>query len=126
MRIELKGRNVKVPEEVEARIRRAFDVIGKQVSELAVLDVEVRQELSPTVKGRFVVTTELPLKGVTLRARGEGYELKSAVRQAADELEVQVKRHREKRRRRREARTQAAGARTEVLSQAPSESEQAA
>ncbi len=99
MRIEVKGRNVKVPEDLEARIKRAFDVIGKQVSEVAVLDVEVRQELSPTAKGRFVVSADLPLKGVTLRARGEGYELKSAVRRAADELEVQVKRHREKRRR---------------------------
>lgn len=126
MRIEVKGRNVKVPEEVEARIERAFDVIGKQVSELAVLEIEVRQELSPTAKGRFVVTADLPLKGVVLRARGEGYELKSAVRRTADELEVQVKRHREKRRRRREARTQAADARTEVLSEVSSEGEQAA
>ena len=41
MRIEVKGRNLPVTDELRENVTRRFDKVGKQVSELAVLEVEL-------------------------------------------------------------------------------------
>jgi putative sigma-54 modulation protein len=41
MQIEVKGRNLQVTDEMREYVARRFDKIGKQVSELAVLEIEV-------------------------------------------------------------------------------------
>jgi putative sigma-54 modulation protein len=55
-----------------------------------------------------VAEATLHLKGVTLRARDASPDLVRSINLCADELHVQVKRHRDKRRKRREARAAAA------------------
>ena len=104
MRIEVKGRNVPVSEDLREHVERRFRVIGKQVSELAELEVEVFEELNPSISDRYVAEATLHLKGVTLRACHADRDLKHSVHVVSEELAVQVKRHREKRRKRREAR----------------------
>ena len=47
MQIEVKGRNVPVSDELREYVTRRFDKVGKQVSELAVLQVEVFEERNP-------------------------------------------------------------------------------
>jgi putative sigma-54 modulation protein len=104
MRIEVKGRNVTVSEDLREHVERRFRVIGKQVSELAELEVEVFEESNPSIAERCVAEATLHLKGVTLRAVHASRDLKHSVNVVSEELAVQVKRHREKRRKRREAR----------------------
>lgn len=104
MRIEVKGRNVTVSEDLREHVERRFRVIGKQVSELAELEVEVFEESNPSIADCCVAEATLHLKGVTLRACHASRDLKHSVNVVSDELAVQVKRHREKRRKRREAR----------------------
>jgi len=48
MRIEVKGRNLQVTEELRESVERRMDKIGKQVSELAVLEVEIEDTRTPT------------------------------------------------------------------------------
>ena len=105
MRIEVKGRNIPVSEDLREHVERRFRVIGKQVSELAELEVEVFQETNPSIPDCFVAEATLHLKGVTLRACHSDRDLNHSVHVVSEELAVQVKRHREKRRKRREART---------------------
>ena len=105
MRIEVKGRNIPVSEDLREHVERKFRVIGKQVSELAELEVEVYQEHNPSIADCYVAEATLHLKGVTLRACHSDRDLKHSVHVVSEELAVQVKRHREKRRKRREART---------------------
>ena len=105
MRIEVKGRNIPVSEDLREHVERRFRVIGKQVSELAELEVEVFQEHNPSIPERFVAEATLHLKGVTLRACHSDRDLNHSVHVVSEELAVQVKRHREKRRKRREARS---------------------
>jgi len=105
MRIEVKGRNLPVTEDLREHVERRFRVIGKQVSDLAELEVEVFQEHNPSIPERFVAEATLHLKGVTLRACHSDRDLKHSVHVVSEELGVQVKRHREKRRKRREARS---------------------
>jgi len=104
MRIEVKGRNVTVSEDLREHVERRFRVIGKQVSELAELEVEVFEEPNPSIAERCIAEATLHLKGVTLRACHASRDLKHSVNVVSEELAVQVKRHREKRRKRREAR----------------------
>ena len=105
MRIEVKGRNIPVSEDLREHVERRFRVIGKQVSELAELEVEVFKEHNPSIAESYVAEATLHLKGVTLRASHSDRDLNHSVHIVSEELAVQVKRHRDKRRKRREART---------------------
>ena len=107
MRIEVKGRNLPVSEELREYIAKRFRKVAQQVSELAELEVEVFEERNPAIADSQVAEVTLHLKGVTLRARDASPDLVHSINLCADELSVQVKRHRDKRRKRREARAAA-------------------
>jgi len=109
MRIQVKGRNVQVSDEVREHVDKRFRKIAKQVSELAELELELFEERNPAISDRQVAEATLHLKGVTLRARDASGDLVHSINLCADELSVQVKRHRDKRRKRRESRVAANG-----------------
>jgi putative sigma-54 modulation protein len=113
MQISVKGRNVPVTDECRELVVRRFDKVSKQVSELAVLEVELCEERNAT--GKHVAEATLYLKGVTLRAKDSSKDMNHAINLIADEMAVQVKRHRDKRRARREARSTVASAETPPL-----------
>ncbi len=112
MRIEVKGRNLQVTDELRECVERRMDKVGKQVSELAVLEVELADVRTPTDP----VTAEaaLQLKGTTLRAKSASKDAKHAINLVSEDLARQVKRHRDKRRARRESRAAADQSRTEA------------
>jgi putative sigma-54 modulation protein len=104
MRIEVKGRNVAVADELRARIEKRLQKIAKQVSDLALAEVELFEERNPRAAAQSqVAEITLHLKGVTLRAREASDSMIRSVNEVADDLARQVKRHRDKRRGRREA-----------------------
>jgi putative sigma-54 modulation protein len=111
MRIEVKGRNLTVTDELRACVERRFDKVDRQVSDLAVLTVELSEERD-ALPTPAVAEATLRLKGVTLRARDASRDVKHAINLVADDMGRQVKRHRDKRRARREARAAAAQATT--------------
>ncbi|MFL5886871.1 MAG: ribosome hibernation-promoting factor, HPF/YfiA family [Thermoleophilaceae bacterium] len=102
MRIDVKGRNVAVGDDLRERVQKRFEKIGRQVSELAQLDVELAEEKNPSIRDSCVAEATLHLKGVTLRAHSAADNMVSAINETSDDLGRQVKRHRDKRRRRRE------------------------
>jgi putative sigma-54 modulation protein len=102
MRIQVKGRNIHVTDEIREHVEKRFRKVAKQVSELAELEVEVWEERNPAIADCQVAEATLHLKGVTLRACDRSGELMHSINLCAEELAVQVKRHRDKRRRRRE------------------------
>ena len=108
MRIEVKGRNLQVSDELRQHVAKRFNKIARQVSEFAQLEVEVFEERNPRVADSQVAEATLHLKGVTLRARDASPDIIHSINMASEELAKQVKRHRDKRRKRREARAAAA------------------
>ena len=104
MQIEVKGRNLPVTDELRESVTRRFEKVGKQVSALAVLEVELYEERNPANPDSQVAEATLRLKGTTLRARESSRDLKHSINLISDDLARQVKRHRDKRRGRREAR----------------------
>lgn len=105
MRIEVKGRNVPVTDELRECAARKFERVAKQVSSLAVLEIELRE--ANAGPATVVAEANLFLKGVTLRAESAAPEARIAVNGLADDMARQVKRHRDKRRARRESRAAA-------------------
>jgi putative sigma-54 modulation protein len=106
----VKGRNLSVSEDLREHVTKRFRKIARQVSELAELEVEVFEERNPAIADSQVAEATLHLKGVTLRARDASPDIIRSINLCADELAVQVKRHREKRRKRRETRAATAEA----------------
>jgi putative sigma-54 modulation protein len=102
MRIDVKGRNCTVGDELRERITKRFEKVGRQVSPLAELQVELREERNPSIRDSQIAEATLRLKGATLRACSAADNMPQAVNLAADELTRQVKRHLEKRRPRRQ------------------------
>lgn len=104
MRIEVRGRNTEVTDEIRRHVEKRFARIGRQVSDLATLDVELSEERNPSIADRMVAEATLHLKGETLRAREASPEMLHSIHALAEDIRRQVKRHREKRRRRSQTR----------------------
>jgi putative sigma-54 modulation protein len=104
MRIEVRGRNTEVTEELRRHVEKRFARIGKQVSDLAVLEVELTEERNPSIADSQVAEATLQLKRVTLRAREASPEMIHSIHEIAEDLRRQVKRHRDKRRKRHQTR----------------------
>jgi putative sigma-54 modulation protein len=106
VRIEVRGRNTAITDQLRRHVQERFTTrIGKQVSELARLEIELLVEKNPAIPEDKVAEATLHLKGVTLRARESSRDLEHSIDLVADKLARQVKRHREKRRGRREGTT---------------------
>jgi putative sigma-54 modulation protein len=104
MRIVLKGRGgATADDELLSRVEKKLGKVSRQVSPLAELTIELREE-----RGEQVAEGALKLKGVTLRASERANDAGHALNLLADDLARQVKKHRDKRRGRREARAAAA------------------
>lgn len=110
MQIEVKGRNLPVTDEIREYAEQRFAKIAKQVSDLAELELEVADENVPG--DPIAAEVVLRLKGTELRAKEVSKDPKHAMNLVADNLERQVKRHRDKRRGRRESRAAADTMRT--------------
>ncbi len=100
MRIEIRGRNVEVTDELREHVTKRFARIGKQVSELATLDVELSEERNPSIADNQVAEATLRLKGITLRASESSPEMAHTIHELAEDIRRQVKKHRELRRKR--------------------------
>jgi putative sigma-54 modulation protein len=104
MRIEIRGRNVEVDEEMRGQVFKRFRRVGQQVSELATLDVELAEERNPSITDSQVAEATLRLKGVTLRAHEASPEMTHTIHKLAEDIRRQVKKHRDMRRKRRQTR----------------------
>ncbi len=104
MRIEIRGRNVEIDDELREHVTKRFRRVGKQVSELAMLDVVLYEERNPSIPDSQVAEATLQLKGVTLHAHEASPEMAHTVHELAEDIRRQVKKHRELRRKRSQTR----------------------
>lgn len=104
MRIEIRGRNVEVTDEMRDAVEKRFRRVGKQVSEVATLDIELSEERNPSIADSQIAEATLQLKGITLRAHEASPEMLHTIHALAEDVRRQVKKHREKRRKRQRTR----------------------
>lgn len=98
MQIEVHGRNTPVTEELRELISRRFEKVARQVSEHAVLRVELCEERNPSNPLSQKAEASLYLKGATLCAKEAARDMPRAIILLSDDLSRQVKRLRDKRR----------------------------
>ena len=96
MRIDVTGLNVSITDELRELIERRFQKISRQVSELATCEVILSEERNPAIKAREKVEANIQLKGVTLHAKANAADVRTAIGDVVDELARQVERRREK------------------------------
>jgi putative sigma-54 modulation protein len=104
MRIEIRGRNVEMTEDLREMVRKRFQRLGRQVSPLATLEVVLSEERNPRIPDKEVAEATFYLKGATLRAREASPDMTHTVHELAEDLRRQVKKHRELRRKRSQTR----------------------
>ncbi len=100
MRMEIRGRNVEMTDDLREMVQKRFQRLGRQVSPLATLEVVLSEERNPRVADSQVAEATLHLKGVTLHARECSPEMGRSVHELAGDMNRQVKKHRELRRKR--------------------------
>jgi putative sigma-54 modulation protein len=98
VRIEVRGRNTEVTDELRDAIQKRFNRVGKQVSDLATLEIELSEEKNPRVTDKYVVEATLHVKGKTIRAHEATPEMLHSIHEAAEDVRRQVKKNRELRR----------------------------
>jgi putative sigma-54 modulation protein len=104
MRIQVKARSgVSIDDELRSRVEKKLEKVGRQVSRLADLEIELSQERNRAIHESQVAEATLHLKGVKLRARESSTDMGHSINLVAEDLARQVKKHRDKRRGRREA-----------------------
>jgi putative sigma-54 modulation protein len=104
MRIEIRGRNVEITDELRDHVTKRFRRVGRQVSDLATLDIEIYKERNPSIADSQVAEATLWLKGTTLRAKEASPEMTHTIHELAEDIRRQVKKHRELRRKRSQTR----------------------
>jgi putative sigma-54 modulation protein len=102
--IEIVGRGMEVDEATREQVHKRFDRVGKQVSELARLEVVLWEEANPSIQDRCVAEATLRLKRVTLHAEEHSPLMQASIKKLSQDIRRQVKRHRELRRKRSQTR----------------------
>ncbi len=59
MRIEIRGRNVDVTDDLREQVAHRFDAIGRQVSPLSRVEIVVSEEQNPAVADKFVAEAQV-------------------------------------------------------------------
>jgi putative sigma-54 modulation protein len=100
VRIDIRGRNIEVTDELREHVLKRFARTKRQVREPATLEVELIQERNPSIADSQVAEAVLYMKGSTLRAREASPEMVHSIHELAEDIRRQVKRNQEKLRKR--------------------------
>jgi ribosomal subunit interface protein len=100
MELSLKGRGVRVTEQMRRSAERKLGRLSRMEPRLTRLEVEVIAERNPRLDGTRRVEAALHLPRKTFRAHAEARDVDGALDALAERLERQVRDHHGKRRRR--------------------------
>jgi putative sigma-54 modulation protein len=103
MRLQVKGRNVEVSEQIRTYAEDKLGKLDRHLADPTRVELELIVERNPSIAGNHVAEATVWTKGPVLRARESSSDMKASIDQLVDKLERQVKRYREKRRGRRHA-----------------------
>jgi putative sigma-54 modulation protein len=104
MRLQVKGRNVEVSEQIRTYAQEKLRKLDRLVADPTRVELELALETNPKIAANHIAEATVWTKGPVLRARESSADMKASIDQLVDKLERQVKRYREKRRPRRHSR----------------------
>src|ERR1700747_3396443 len=97
MELQVTGRNLEVSDSIRSYAERKLAKLEKQLTKLAVVEVELAVERNPSVAANQIAEATVWLKGHTLRAREATRDMKAAIDELTEKLIRQVHADREKR-----------------------------
>jgi putative sigma-54 modulation protein len=106
MRLQVKGRNVEVSEQIRNYAQEKLRKLDRLVADPTRVELELALEKNPSIAANHIAEATVWTKGPVLRARESSADMKASIDQLVDKLERQVKRYREKRRPRRHVRAE--------------------
>ena len=98
MRLQVKGRNLEVSEQIRKYAEDKLGKLDRLVADPTRVELELLVEKNPSISDNHVAEATVWTKGPVLRARESSTDIKASIDQLVDKLERQVKRYREKRR----------------------------
>jgi putative sigma-54 modulation protein len=98
MRLQVKGRNLEVSEQIRKYAEDKLGKLDKLVNDPTRVELELLVEKNPSISDNHVAEATVWTKGPVLRARESSADMKASIDQLVNKLERQVKRYREKRR----------------------------
>jgi len=98
MRLQVKGRNLEVSEQIRTYAEEKLGKLDRLVSDPTRVELELAVEKNPSIADNHVAEATVWTKGPGLRARETSADMKASIDQLVSKLERQVKRYREKRR----------------------------
>jgi ribosome hibernation promoting factor len=99
MRLQVKGKNVEVSEQIRAYAEEKLGKLERHLNGPTRVEVELAVERNPSIAANNVAEATVWTKGPVLRAREATTDMKASIDQLVDKLERQVTRYRQKRRR---------------------------
>jgi putative sigma-54 modulation protein len=99
MRLQVKGKNVEVSEQIRAYAEEKLGKLERHLNGPTRVEVELAVERNPSIAAKNVAEATIWTKGPVLRAREATTDMKASIDQLVDKLERQVTRYRQKRRR---------------------------
>src|SRR6187399_1996379 len=98
MRLQVKGRNLEVSEQIRQYAEEKMGKLDRLVSDPTRVELELAVEKNPSIAENHVAEATVWTKGPVLRAREASGDMKASIDQLVSKLERQVKRYRQKRR----------------------------
>ena len=98
MRLQVKGRNLEVSEQIRQYAEDKLGKLERLVKDPTRVELELAVEKNPSISDNHVAEATVWTKGPVLRARESSGDMKASIDQLVSKLERQVKRYREKRR----------------------------
>ena len=98
MRLQVKGRNLEISEQIRTYAEEKLGKLDRLVSDPTRVELELAVEKNPSIPDNHVAEATVWTKGPVLRARETSADMKASIDQLVSKLERQVKRYREKRR----------------------------
>lgn len=99
MRLQVKGKNVEVSEQIRAYAEEKLGKLERHLNGPTRVELELAVERNPSIAANNVAEATIWTKGPVLRGREASADMKASIDQLADKLERQVTRYRQKRRR---------------------------
>ena len=97
MRLQVKGKNVEVSQQIRAYAEEKLSRLERHLNGPTQVELELAVERNPSIPDNHVAEATIWTKGPTLRAREASEDMKAAIDQLVDKLERQVKKYRERR-----------------------------
>jgi putative sigma-54 modulation protein len=98
MQLEVKGKNLDVPDSIRTYAEQKLEKLRKQLAEETIVHLELAVEKNPAIRDGQVAEATIFVKGDVLRAREASPDMKASLDGLTEKLMREVKAYREKRR----------------------------